>query len=38
MEAISAAIAAMINTITATTASLELVAMLVNSVKSILRC
>ncbi|MEH2417882.1 hypothetical protein [Nostoc sp.] len=38
IEAISAAVAAMFNTITATTASLELVAMLVNGVKSILGC
>lgn len=38
MPAISAAIAGMFNTITATTASLELVAVLVNAVKVILGC
>lgn len=38
MEAISAAVGAMLNTIGATTASFELVAMLVNGVKSILGC
>ncbi|WP_335233138.1 hypothetical protein [Nostoc sp.] len=38
MEAISAAVGAMLNTIAATTASFELVAMLVNGVKSILGC
>ena len=38
MEAISAAVGAMFNTIAATTASFELVAMLVNGVKSILGC
>ncbi|MEH1886013.1 MULTISPECIES: hypothetical protein [unclassified Nostoc] len=38
IEAISAAVAAMFNTITATTASLELVTVLVNGVKSILGC
>ncbi|MEH2413419.1 hypothetical protein [Nostoc sp.] len=38
IEAISAAVAAMVNTITATTASLELVTVLVNGVKSILGC
>ncbi|MCC5650716.1 hypothetical protein LC609_12905 [Nostoc sp. XA013] len=38
MEAISAAVGAMLNTIGATTASLELVAMLVNGVKNILGC
>lgn len=38
MEAISAAVGAMINTIGATTASFQLVAVLVNGVKSILGC
>ncbi|QFS45958.1 hypothetical protein GXM_03437 [Nostoc sphaeroides CCNUC1] len=38
METISAAVGAMLNTIGATTASLELVAVLVNSIKSILGC
>ena len=38
MEAISAAVGAMLNTIGATTASLELVGMLVNGVKNILGC
>lgn len=38
MEAISAAVGAMFSTIGATTASLELVAMLVNGVKNILGC
>ncbi|HYX15361.1 MAG TPA: hypothetical protein VE944_13540 [Nostoc sp.] len=38
MEAISAAVGAMLNTIGATTASLELVAVLVNGVKNILGC
>ncbi|MEH2074976.1 MAG: hypothetical protein V7K57_11380 [Nostoc sp.] len=38
IEVISAALGGMFNTITATTASLELVAMLVNGVKSILGC
>ncbi|MEH2320675.1 hypothetical protein [Nostoc sp.] len=38
IETISAAIGAMFNTITATTASLELVTLLVNGVKSILGC
>ena len=38
MEAISAAVGALFNTIGATTASLELVAVLVNGVKSVLGC
>jgi hypothetical protein len=38
MDVILAAIGAMFNTITATTASLELVAMLVNAIKVILGC
>lgn len=38
IETISAAVAAMLNTIGATTASLELVAVLVNGVKNILGC
>ncbi len=38
MEAISAAVGAMFSTIGATTASFELVAMLVNGVKNILGC
>jgi len=38
IEAISAAVGAMLNTIGATTASLELVTVLVNGVKSILGC
>ncbi|MBD2244843.1 hypothetical protein [Nostoc sp. FACHB-888] len=38
MEAISAAVGAMLNTIGAATASLELVAVLVNGVKNILGC
>ncbi|MEH2375067.1 hypothetical protein [Nostoc sp.] len=38
METISAAIGAMFNTISATTASVQLVAILVNGVKSILGC
>ncbi|WP_292730268.1 hypothetical protein [Nostoc sp. JL31] len=38
METISAAVGAMLNTIYAATASVQLVAMLVNGVKSILGC
>ncbi|MEH2281199.1 MAG: hypothetical protein V7K90_07615 [Nostoc sp.] len=38
IKAISAAVAAMFDTITATTTSVELVAVLVNGVKSILGC
>ncbi|MEH2447672.1 MAG: hypothetical protein V7K18_18405 [Nostoc sp.] len=38
MEAISATVGAMLSTIGATTASLELVAVLVNGVKNVLGC
>ncbi|MDF5739693.1 hypothetical protein, partial [Nostoc sp. S13] len=38
METISAAVGAMLNTIYAATASVQLVAILVNSIKSILGC